>query len=161
MQNYIFINDIIFILGEKPYMCPIEGCHKAYSNSSDRFKHVRTHQEERPYVCKMPGCNKRYTDPSSLRKHVRIQGHSVSNPPINIPAVPVFQNNVSSEHITQNAVSGIDKSCTSDESSTGSSSTSGQKGSRLEELPLDLSRTVAGASVGSGDNYVLKITYVS
>ena len=51
------------------------GCNKAYSNSSDRFKHVRTHQEKKPYVCKMPGCNKRYTDPSSLRKHVRTHGH--------------------------------------------------------------------------------------
>ena len=61
--------------GEKPYICPFEGCNKAYSNSSDRFKHVRTHQEEKPYICKMPGCNKRYTDPSSLRKHVRTHGH--------------------------------------------------------------------------------------
>lgn len=62
-------------IGEKPYICPFEGCKKAYSNSSDRFKHVRTHQEEKPYICKMPGCNKRYTDPSSLRKHVRTHGH--------------------------------------------------------------------------------------
>ncbi|CAG2208142.1 GLIS2 [Mytilus edulis] len=63
------------LCGEKPYICPVEGCQKAYSNSSDRFKHVRTHQEEKPYICKMPGCNKRYTDPSSLRKHVRTHGH--------------------------------------------------------------------------------------
>ena len=63
------------ISGEKPYTCPFEGCNKAYSNSSDRFKHVRTHQEDKPYICKMPGCNKRYTDPSSLRKHVRTHGH--------------------------------------------------------------------------------------
>lgn len=68
---------LIFILfsGEKPYVCPIDGCLKAYSNSSDRFKHIRTHKEEKPYVCKIPGCNKRYTDPSSLRKHVRTYGH--------------------------------------------------------------------------------------
>ena len=63
------------IVGEKPYACPFPGCLKAYSNSSDRFKHVRTHQEDKPYVCKMPGCSKRYTDPSSLRKHVRTHGH--------------------------------------------------------------------------------------
>ncbi|NXS23135.1 GLIS2 protein, partial [Mystacornis crossleyi] len=29
--------------GEKPYICPYEGCNKRYSNSSDRFKHTRTH----------------------------------------------------------------------------------------------------------------------
>lgn len=64
-----------YVSGEKPYSCPFEGCLKAYSNSSDRFKHVRTHQEDKPYLCKMPGCSKRYTDPSSLRKHVRTYGH--------------------------------------------------------------------------------------
>ena len=61
--------------GEKPYVCTFAGCGKAYSNSSDRFKHVRTHQEEKPYKCKLPGCRKQYTDPSSLRKHVRTHRH--------------------------------------------------------------------------------------
>ncbi|TSK67248.1 Zinc finger protein GLIS2 [Bagarius yarrelli] len=59
-------------------MCPYEGCGKRYSNSSDRFKHTRTHYEDRPYCCKMAGCPKRYTDPSSLRKHIKAHGHSVS-----------------------------------------------------------------------------------
>uniref|UniRef100_A0A182PHV5 C2H2-type domain-containing protein n=1 Tax=Anopheles epiroticus TaxID=199890 RepID=A0A182PHV5_9DIPT len=48
----------------------------AYSNSSDRFKHTRTHSNDKPYVCKVPGCNKRYTDPSSLRKHVKTFKHT-------------------------------------------------------------------------------------
>lgn len=52
-----------------------QGCGKAYSNSSDRFKHTRTHAVEKPYCCKVPGCNKRYTDPSSLRKHVKTYKH--------------------------------------------------------------------------------------
>ena len=66
---------LCLVTGEKPYICPFDGCNKAYSNSSDRFKHVRTHQVEKPYCCKMPGCNKSYTDPSSLRKHVKTHGH--------------------------------------------------------------------------------------
>jgi hypothetical protein len=57
-------------------VCPVEGCSKAYTNSSDRFKHVRTHQVDRPFVCKILGCEKRYTDPSSLRKHVKTHGHT-------------------------------------------------------------------------------------
>lgn len=57
-------------------MCTVPGCGKAYSNSSDRFKHTRTHFVEKPYECRHPGCGKRYTDPSSLRKHVKIYGHS-------------------------------------------------------------------------------------
>ena len=71
----IFSFHWLSFLGEKPYACPYEGCNKAYSNSSDRFKHVLTHRVDRPYSCKMPGCNKRYTDPSSLRKHIRAHGH--------------------------------------------------------------------------------------
>ncbi|VDP71917.1 unnamed protein product [Echinostoma caproni] len=58
--------------GEKPYQCEIPGCHKAFSNASDRAKHQnRTHSNEKPYTCKVDGCSKRYTDPSSLRKHVK------------------------------------------------------------------------------------------
>ncbi|XP_070297978.1 zinc finger protein GLIS2-like [Salvelinus sp. IW2-2015] len=63
---------------EKPYICPYEGCNKRYSNSSDRFKHTRTHYVDKPYYCKMAGCLKRYTDPSSLRKHIKAHGHSVA-----------------------------------------------------------------------------------
>lgn len=65
-------------LGEKPYICPYEGCSKRYSNSSDRFKHTRTHYVDKPYYCKMAGCLKRYTDPSSLRKHIKAHGHFVA-----------------------------------------------------------------------------------
>ncbi|XP_034044296.1 zinc finger protein GLIS2-like [Thalassophryne amazonica] len=63
---------------KKPYICPYEGCSKRYSNSSDRFKHTRTHYVDKPYYCKMVGCMKRYTDPSSLRKHIKAHGHFVS-----------------------------------------------------------------------------------
>jgi uncharacterized Zn-finger protein len=64
---------------EKPYRCAYLGCTKAYSNSSDRFKHSRTHQNNKPYMCKVPGCLKRYTDPSSLRKHVKTFNHDLLN----------------------------------------------------------------------------------
>lgn len=63
----------------------MEGCNKAYSNSSDRFKHTRTHSTEKPYFCKFPSCNKRYTDPSSLRKHVKTFKHIVQAIKINDP----------------------------------------------------------------------------
>lgn len=63
-------------------MCPVAGCGKAYSNSSDRFKHTRTHSVHKPYVCKVPSCGKRYTDPSSLRKHVKTYRHFPSNYPL-------------------------------------------------------------------------------
>ena len=64
-------------------MCPVAGCNKRYSNSSDRFKHTRTHLEEKPYFCKVAGCDKRYTDPSSLRKHVKTFGHYANRDHLN------------------------------------------------------------------------------
>lgn len=84
MPSLFFINTrenigILFLpAGEKPYICPYEGCNKRYSNSSDRFKHTRTHYVDKPYYCKMVGCLKRYTDPSSLRKHIKAHGHFVA-----------------------------------------------------------------------------------
>lgn len=57
------------------HRCTFPGCTKAYSNSSDRFKHNRTHLNTKPYSCKFEGCGKRYTDPSSLRKHVKTFNH--------------------------------------------------------------------------------------
>lgn len=71
-------DSFLFPAGEKPYICPYEGCNKRYSNSSDRFKHTRTHYVDKPYYCKMVGCLKRYTDPSSLRKHIKAHGHFVA-----------------------------------------------------------------------------------
>lgn len=63
--------------GEKPYVCSVNGCNKAYSNTSDRFKHTRTHFIEKPYACRVENCLKRYTDPSSLRKHAKSHNHQV------------------------------------------------------------------------------------
>ncbi|KAK6640948.1 hypothetical protein RUM44_012646 [Polyplax serrata] len=79
--------------GERPYVCPVPGCGKAYSNSSDRFKHTRTHSVHKPYVCKVPTCEKRYTDPSSLRKHVKTYRHFPGNfsPDENLRRVNVEQ----------------------------------------------------------------------
>ena len=36
--------------GEKPYLCQHLGCPKSFSNSSDRAKHQRTHQDT---VCRL------------------------------------------------------------------------------------------------------------
>lgn len=68
IQSYN-IFEFIFVLGEKPYPCQYEGCDKSFANSSDRFKHGRTHKEKQPYRCNVVGCGKSYTDPSTLRKH--------------------------------------------------------------------------------------------
>lgn len=72
----------------------LQGCNKAYSNSSDRFKHTRTHSVDKPYSCKVPGCPKRYTDPSSLRKHVKTYKHTITTSIDKEIRVPVIEENV-------------------------------------------------------------------
>ena len=95
IYDSILIIYFLLLVGERPYVCPMPGCKKAYSNSSDRFKHTRTHTVEKPYRCKVPGCPKRYTDPSSLRKHVKTYRHypvtagetpAIESPPPQPPA---------------------------------------------------------------------------
>lgn len=72
----------------------MQGCNKAYSNSSDRFKHTRTHAVDKPYCCKIPGCQKRYTDPSSLRKHVKTYKHVASPVVTNLREIEVSNDRV-------------------------------------------------------------------
>uniref|UniRef100_A0A3B3T9M3 Zinc finger protein 143 n=1 Tax=Paramormyrops kingsleyae TaxID=1676925 RepID=A0A3B3T9M3_9TELE len=51
--------------GERPFMCPFEGCGRSFTTSNIRKVHIR----EKPYVCTVPGCDKRFTEYSSLYKH--------------------------------------------------------------------------------------------
>ena len=110
---------IILLSGEKPYVCPVPNCNKAYANSSDRFKHVRTHQEDKPFACKMPGCGKRYTDPSSLRKHIKNHGHRVAgtiSPVTNSAPKKLTASKTSNSGVTNTAVAPpcqADNSCMS------------------------------------------------
>ncbi|CAF1329908.1 unnamed protein product [Rotaria sp. Silwood1] len=48
---------------EKPKSCEYAASSKAFSNSSDRTKHIiRTHLNKKEYKCQIQGCGKSYTD---------------------------------------------------------------------------------------------------
>jgi uncharacterized Zn-finger protein len=51
----------------KPYRCDSPGCTKAFSDSSNLLKHIRTHTGEKPYVCN--DCGKTFSHSSSLKEH--------------------------------------------------------------------------------------------
>ncbi|CAF5115596.1 unnamed protein product, partial [Rotaria sp. Silwood1] len=56
--------------GEKPKSCEYADSSKAFSNSSDRTKHIkRTHLNKKKYKCQIQGCGKSYTD-YSWRKSI-------------------------------------------------------------------------------------------
>ena len=41
--------------GEKPCVCPYQGCGKRYSRHENLKTHIRSHTQERPYRCSFPG----------------------------------------------------------------------------------------------------------
>jgi len=56
--------------GTKPWKCDSEGCDKAFGDSSNLIKHLRTHTKEKPYVCTESGCGKSYAHSTSLKEHM-------------------------------------------------------------------------------------------
>jgi len=55
--------------GEKPCVCPYQGCGKRYSRHENLKTHIRSHTQERPYRCSFPGCGKTFTNASDRAKH--------------------------------------------------------------------------------------------
>ncbi|KAF9608211.1 hypothetical protein IFM89_007833 [Coptis chinensis] len=54
--------------GEKPYVCPNEGCGKAFALEFNLKIHSRTHLKENYYFC--PECDKRYAYEYKLKSHI-------------------------------------------------------------------------------------------
>lgn len=47
------------------------GCNKTFSRPDSLSTHIKTHSENRPYLCTMSGCEKAYYHSRSLRKHIK------------------------------------------------------------------------------------------
>ncbi len=45
--------------GERPFVCPVEGCKQGFTHSSHLTTHKRIHTGERPFVCPVEGCKQR------------------------------------------------------------------------------------------------------
>lgn len=61
--------------GEKPYIC--SHCNKAYSQSNDLMKHLRTHLGPNVYKCDIGDCLEAFTTFSKLRNHKQIHYNNV------------------------------------------------------------------------------------
>ncbi|KAL5490520.1 hypothetical protein ACEPAI_5353 [Sanghuangporus weigelae] len=57
--------------GEKPHMCEYPLCGRTFSDSSSLARHRRTHTGKRPYACKWPDCTKMFTRRTTLTQHMR------------------------------------------------------------------------------------------
>ncbi len=58
--------------GERPFVCPVEGCKQGFTRSDHLTTHKRIHTGERPFVCPVEGCNQGFTQSSHLTTHKRI-----------------------------------------------------------------------------------------
>ena len=58
--------------GEKPCVCPYQGCGKRYSRHENLKTHIRSHTQERPYRCSFPGDYKIFIITISLVRRARV-----------------------------------------------------------------------------------------
>ncbi|KAI9706196.1 MAG: Strongly-conserved Zn-finger binding protein (TFIIIA) [Bogoriella megaspora] len=55
----------------RKYICPYEGCAKAFDRPIRLTNHLRTHTDERPFVCSREGCDKAFRRVQHLEYHVK------------------------------------------------------------------------------------------
>ncbi|XP_053684625.1 zinc finger protein 675-like [Sabethes cyaneus] len=53
------------------YLCPWQGCGRAYTKSSHVTAHLRSHTGELPYACTWEGCELRFSRAETLKRHFR------------------------------------------------------------------------------------------
>ena len=56
-------------LGERPYVCQVDGCEKRFTEYSSLYKHHVVHTHTKPYTCNI--CSKTYRQASTLAMHKR------------------------------------------------------------------------------------------
>ena len=63
-----FLINIIYILGEKPFSCPI--CNKSFSRKANMEMHKVYHTGERRYTCEI--CGQSFFAINALRRHKKL-----------------------------------------------------------------------------------------
>ncbi|ORY55723.1 hypothetical protein BCR35DRAFT_315980 [Leucosporidium creatinivorum] len=57
---------------KRVYKCDHQGCGKAFARPSALTTHKRSHSKEKPFVCPLPTCRRAFTVFSNLKRHTKI-----------------------------------------------------------------------------------------
>jgi hypothetical protein len=55
--------------GEKPYVCPVEGCNKRFGRADALKTHALVHTRTKPHLCEIGDCRRAFYHQRSLVKH--------------------------------------------------------------------------------------------
>ena len=56
---------------DRPYMCSLQGCHRAFQRSYSLEIHKRVHTGEQSFKCDFPNCQKSFFRPDNLNSHFK------------------------------------------------------------------------------------------
>jgi uncharacterized Zn-finger protein len=55
--------------GERPFVCPEEGCEKAFREKGNLLTHLRIHNGQKPFKCDFADCDGSFTTFNLLQEH--------------------------------------------------------------------------------------------
>ena len=58
--------------GESTFVCPHNGCEKAFSRKIRLNAHMHLHYGTQPFKCSFPACGKAFSEKQNLNIHIRI-----------------------------------------------------------------------------------------
>ncbi|OQR82301.1 zinc finger protein 91-like [Achlya hypogyna] len=69
LKRVVIFNFAMHVVGDRPFMCEVDGCGKRFKRKFTLQEHIKTHSGLRPFVCPSPGCHKRFSTSGNLVRH--------------------------------------------------------------------------------------------